>query len=127
MMQIVFTDAERETTTQCTSLVITSYKIKENLTYLKEHYQTLRDRFNWTLDLQILRLDNTESLSRVTDRLFEVMTSNDPLKDALADLIFKELLVRIIQHQTFDETHDPRKRPGSTISYLRQYILRNIS
>lgn len=125
-MQIDFPEAELESPTQCTALVISSDKIIENLTYLQEHYPKLSGRFNWTLDLQKLRLDNTQSLSRVTDRLFEVMTSNDPFKDALADLVLKELMVRIIQHQTFDETHDPTKNTGSIISYLRQYIRRNI-
>ena len=55
------------------------------------------------------------------------MTSNDPFKDVLADLLFKELLIRIIQQQQLGELVEPSISGNDEMSNLKKYIREHLT
>lgn len=98
-MLIDFPEARMESPTQCTAITIDVAKIKEVVDYLNEFYPKKEHRTNWTFQLDKFHFSNNDELARLTNRLFQVTLSGDLHKEALADLVLKELMIRIMQVQ----------------------------
>jgi len=127
-MEIDFPEAALQDPTQCTALVVSADKIEQTLNYLNESYPKENKNIQWNLSWENVHFANTSEIASLTDRLFSTMTSSDPLKDVLSDLLFKELLVRIIQQQKLSTVAASTKEQGSSVlAHLRNYITSNIN
>ncbi len=127
-MHIDFPEAALLDPTQCTALVISSDKVNRTLNYLNEYYPKENNRLQWNFAWDNIHFANTSEISAISNKLFTSMTSDDPLKDVLADLLFKELLVRIIQQQQFAQLRiDKPTAQNQPILHLKKYIANHIS
>ncbi|VTQ04332.1 AraC family transcriptional regulator N-terminal domain-containing protein [Sphingobacterium daejeonense] len=124
-MQIDFPEAQIQDPTQCTALLISADKIEETIQYLNKTYPRIENKLSWDFSWNKFHLVNTDELATLTSKLFTNMISSDPYKDVLADLLFKELLIRIIQQQQLGELMEPTAQVNESISHLKKYI-RNI-
>lgn len=126
-MKIDFPEAQIQDPTQCTALLISAEKIEETIDFLNATYPKMDNNLSWNFSWNRFHLVNTDELATLTNKLFSNMISDNPLKDVLADMLFKELLVRIIQQQQFDEFIQPSSQGNDAISSLRKYIRENLS
>ena len=97
-MDIDFPDATPWRPTQCTALVIEQAHFTKQLDYLNEQ-RPMADGHAWTVDPAKPFLQNDEELARLSDRVVRVLSGTDPLKDILADLLLKEVVLAIIRLQ----------------------------
>lgn len=127
-MQIDFPEAALQDPTQCTALVVSAEKIENTLNYLNEFYPKDNNRMQWNLSWENVHFANTSEIASLTDRLFATMTGNDPLKDVLSDILFKELLVRIIQQQKLSTVISPgTEQHNNLLVHIRNFITKNIN
>lgn len=126
-MLIDFPDARMESPTQCTAITVDADKIREVVDYLNEFYPKKEHRTNWTFQLDKFHFSNNEELARLTNRLFQVTLSGNIHKEALADLVLKELMIRIMQMQGLLVLEESTAKNSSVFTYLKQYIKENIT
>lgn len=126
-MKIDFPDAKIMEPTQCTALLISADKIEETIDYLNNAYPKINNILSWDLSWNKFHLLNTDELASLTNKLFSNMISNDPFKDVLADLLFKELLIRIIQQQQLGELVEPSISGNDEMSNLKKYIREHLT
>ncbi|WP_313191788.1 AraC family transcriptional regulator [Sphingobacterium sp.] len=126
-MKIDFPDAKMMEPTQCTALLISADKIEETIDYLNNAYPKINNSLSWDFSWNKFHLVNTDELASLTNKLFSNMISNDPFKDVLADLLFKELLIRIIQQQQLGELVEPHSIANDEMSNLKRYIRENLT
>lgn len=125
-MLIDFPEASTEAPTQCTAITIASDKITEVINYLNEFYPKKEHGLNWSFQLNQFHFSNSEELARLTNRLFQVTLGNDLHKEALADLVLKELMIRIMQTQGLLALEESTTSNSSVFTYLKYYIRENI-
>jgi len=127
-MKIDFPEARLEAPTQCTAITIDAAKIREVLNYLNEFYPKKDSAANWSFQLDKFHFANNEELSRLTNRLFQVSLSSDLCKDAIAELVLKELMIRIMQMQGLLLLDDNTTSKGNSVfEGVKQYIKDNLS
>ncbi|WP_437922423.1 AraC family transcriptional regulator [Sphingobacterium sp. LRF_L2] len=128
-MEIDFPEARIESPTQCTAITVDNVKIREVLNYLNEFYPKKERSTSWSFQLEQFHFSNNEELARLTNRLFQVSLSGDLHKEAIAELVLKELMIRIMQMQGL-LVLDQSKSLGSNssvFSFIKQYITENIA
>lgn len=126
-MKIDFPDAKIMEPTQCTALLISADKIEETIDYLNNAYPKINNSLSWDFSWNKFHLLNTDELASLTNKLFSNMISHDPFKDVLADLLFKELLIRIIQQQQLGELVEPSISGNDEMSNLKKYIREHLT
>ncbi|WP_243836213.1 helix-turn-helix domain-containing protein [Sphingobacterium paludis] len=127
-MQIDFPDARLEAPTQCTAITVDGAKIKEVVNYLNEFYPKDGKASNWRFQLDKFHFSNSEELARLTNKLFQVSLSGDLHKEAIADLVLKELMIRIMQMQGLLVLEETTVGQDDSAFYgVKQYILENLT
>lgn len=131
-MEIDFPEARMKDPTQCTALVISSEKINESLNFLNDNYPKTEHKLSWDFSWDKFHISNTSELATITNKLFAAMISTDPFKDALSDLLFKELLIRIIQQQQFERLKEPESDNligpmGPIKKYIQEHLTEKLT
>jgi AraC-like DNA-binding protein len=84
-MRIDFPEAHAHNPTQCTVLVIDDHYFKKQVAYINEnHYKTSRQE--WSIDAGKCYLKNSEELAKLSTRLIQQFSSNEPFKEVYIDL-----------------------------------------
>lgn len=133
-MIIDFPDASLKNPTRCMALGIDSQKIQETI----EAYQNateIEENFalSSNLNLSPLHLNNNTQVQHLVDRLLQTFTSGHKSKDALLDVMIKELILRLLQTNAraalLDETSDlfDNNRMAFVLKYIREHYREDIS
>lgn len=125
-MNIDFPEAGFRNPTQCTALTVSREKMERIMDYLNEFYPKMSLSGNWKLDDEQYHLYNTPELAELLNKLFQIMTGTNPLKDALADLIFKELVIRLLQAQSM-LVLELGKSANMVLQHLKDFVQRHVS
>lgn len=125
-MNIDFPEASQFSPTQCTALTVCREKITGVMDYLNEFYPKMSLSDDWNLDSSQFHLYNTPELTELLNKLFQVMISDNPLKNAFVDLIFKELVIKLMQVQAILAI-DIGKSSNQVIGFLKNFIHKHIS
>ncbi|MGE8298863.1 AraC family transcriptional regulator [Sphingobacterium paramultivorum] len=124
-MHIDFPEATLDQPTQCTALTIHKEKIAAVLDYLNEFYP--KEHVNqWGLDPDFFHLYNSTELADLVNKLFQIIISENPLKDVLADLTFKELTIRLLQSQSLIALKIG-KSPNKVLLHVQEFIQKHIT
>ncbi|MDP4934881.1 MAG: helix-turn-helix domain-containing protein, partial [Salibacteraceae bacterium] len=100
LMRIDFPDAKIQKPTQCTALVIDTHYLSEKIANINTSWKGERfSQEEWHLNLKELILKNNTELARISTRMLEVLTSNDPFKEYQADLILREMVLCMLKLQ----------------------------
>jgi len=124
-MHIDFPEATLDRPTQCTALTIHKEKIDAVLNYLNEFYPK-EELDQWRIDPDLFHLYNSTELADLVNKLFQIIMSENPLKDVLADLTFKELTIRLLQSQSLLALKIG-KSTNKILSHLQEFIQKHIS
>ena len=125
-MTIDFPDAQMDAPTQCTAISVSKDFIEEVQQYLNGYYPKQQPELNWTFQMDNFHFSNDAELERLTNQLFQISLSGDLHKEALADLVLKELMVRIMQKQGLLALRENTDKNNSVFAFLKTYIQENI-
>ncbi|MGY3055273.1 AraC family transcriptional regulator of arabinose operon [Pedobacter sp. UYEF25] len=131
-MKIDFPEASTLNPSQCTALAINHQEIYNTLDFLNENYPR-EDLSKWALNYQQFHFFNNYELAQLINKLIAISTGDEISKDVLANLTLKELLVRIMQMQNFQEIKDNlnslsnSNRFAYIISYIKSHLTEKLS
>ncbi len=122
-MKIDFPEATLSQPSQCTALAINHREILSTLDFLNEKYPR-EDGQIWKLNYSQFHFYNNFELAGLINKLIRISSGDLVTKDVLANLTLKELLVRIMQMQNFQEIKsDQRRLSGANrFAYVLEYI-----
>jgi AraC-like DNA-binding protein len=126
-MQIDFPEATFTEPTQCTALTISKSKIDSVINRLNDCYPKEQHLADWKLDMNLFHLYNTPELTDLINKLFQTITGDNVLKDALADLAFNELVIRLLQTQSLLSLDIAKTKTNKVLQHIRNYIHANLS
>ena len=133
-MIIDFPDATLDSPTRCMALGIDSQKIQEtidvyqNATEIEESF-TLSSNLN----LSPLHLNNNTQVQHLLERLLQTFSSGHKSKDALLDVMIKELILRLLQTNARGALLDENSylfdnnRMAFVLKYIREYYKDDIT
>lgn len=98
-MLIDFPEAKPEDPTECLALTIAPEKISENITFFQEQTAIEKEAMDWSLDIQSLHIVDNQGIQQLVERLIFLFTESHQSKDIFADLLLKELIIRLLQTQ----------------------------
>lgn len=125
-MRIDFPEAQFSEPTQCTALTIDKSKIEEVINYLNEFYPKQKLVGDWKVYPELFHLYNTPDLADSINKLFSTITSNNPLKNVLADLTLKEIIIKLLQSQSLLAL-EIGKSTNMVFDYVKEFIKKHIS
>ncbi|ERJ61040.1 AraC family transcriptional regulator [Sphingobacterium paucimobilis] len=125
-MNIDFPEATFGNPTQCTALTVSRERISKVMDYLNDFYPKVSLSGTWKLEDDHYYLYNTPELADLLNKLFQIMMSSNPLKNALADLTFKELMIRLLQAQSLLAL-EFGKVTNTALTHLKEFVRRHIT
>lgn len=124
-MVIDFPEAD-ETPSQCISLSLNPEFIEESLNHLNYHSPKTDETSQWNIELDEYFLFNNPSLASATHNIMRIAMDDNSQKDIMADFALKELLIRLMQTQARNMVEKNRSKHKSRISFVADYIRKNL-
>jgi AraC-like DNA-binding protein len=124
-MVINFPEAD-ETPSQCISLSLNPEFIEESLNHLNYHSPKTDETSQWNIELDEYFLFNNPSLASATHNIMRIAMDDNSQKDIMADFALKELLIRLMQTQARNMVEKNRSKHKSRISFVADYIRKNL-
>ncbi len=133
-MIIDFPEASIDNPTQCLALGVDTSKIQETIaTYKQLTYIKGDEEIPTQLNASAIYLNNDENVQFLVDRLMRTFISGSVAKDALLDVMIKELIIRLLQtnaklallsdaNSLFDNN-----RMAFIVKYIRNHLTEDIS
>ncbi|MCJ8154942.1 AraC family transcriptional regulator [Chryseobacterium sp. SSA4.19] len=124
-MVIDFPEAD-ETPSQCISLSLNPEFIEDSLNHLNYHTPKTDETSRWNIELDEYFLFNNPSLASATNNIMRIAMDDNSQKDIMADFALKELLIRLMQTQARNMVEKNRAKHQSRISFVVDYIRKNL-
>lgn len=132
-MLIDFPDATSEEPTQCLALELDHELINQTLELMNDRWPRLEESGIWTSDYQRCHVQNTEALTVAVNKLLHIPEKHVGIRDLMADLTLKELLIRLFQTQagawliSQADALKNQHRLAAVISYMRSNLHKPIT
>lgn len=97
IMEIDFPNAKEDSPIQCLALAILQPQIKKITDELNEHFPLVDDKNGWNFTESNFYLTNDNGINHLVSHLIYIFTENNKAKDVFADLVLKELIIRLMQ------------------------------
>lgn len=131
-MVIDFPLANSKNPTRCLALGIDPDKIKETVQIFNETTRIEFENDSHSFDASAVHLANNHQVQFLLDRIFNTFLENGKAKDALLDLMVKELIIRLLQTKAKgmlvdNETLFDNNRMAFIVKYMREHLTENIN
>lgn len=129
-MKIDFPEATFQTPVQCATIAMNWDEVQRHIDFLNEQYPLGNDGKDWELNFDHYHFDNNQELAYSINKLMSISMETHVAKDALADLSFKSLLLRIIQTQNLVALDQPllnNRLFDDVIKYINAHLHQEIS
>lgn len=128
IMQIDFPEAKEDNPTQCLALAISQSQIKKITDELNEHFPLVDDKKGWSFTESNFFLTNDNGINHLISHLIYIFTENNKAKDVFADLVLKELIIRLMQTKARTILLENFQQNINTnrLSYAVKYIHENL-
>ncbi|PRX48018.1 AraC family transcriptional regulator [Salegentibacter salegens] len=131
-MIIDFPEANTKNPTRCLALGIDPDKIKETVEIFNENTRIDFENDTHSFDASAVHLANNHQVQFVLDRIFSTFLEDGKAKDALLDLMVKELIIRLLQTKAKvmlidNETLFDNNRMAFIVKYMREHLTENIN
>ncbi|MBI6119469.1 AraC family transcriptional regulator [Salegentibacter maritimus] len=130
-MLIDFPLASAKNPTRCLALGIDPEKIKETVEIFNENTRIEFENDTHSFETTAVHLDNNQQVQFVLDRIFNTFLEAGTARDALLDLMLKELIIRLLQTKAKvmlldNETLFDNNRMAFIVKYMREHLTENI-
>lgn len=122
-------EASEEKPCRCMVIYIDHRQIAETINYLNEHCPKLEDHGVWSINFDHYHFNNGKELTSIITSLAKVVSSNAyHAKEALVDLLIKELLIHVMQIQNLSrvEKNMPYLATSNRFAHLLKHIHDNL-
>lgn len=125
LMSIDFPIAEFEKPTQCTALEIDTAYLSDKLSQINDmcakQHQTYQEK---KIDINDVVLRNNNEFARLSNKLLQVCTSDDPFKEFQADIVIRELVLAMLKIQNLNKlkTESDAYSNGSPFNAVISFI-----
>lgn len=129
-MKIDFPEASFHKPVQCATIAMNWDVVQQHIDFLNEYYPLGNEGKLWELNFQHYHFFNNTELAYSINKLIGISMEDHGGKDALADLSFKTLLLRIIQIQHLIALDAPKGLPllfQETIDYIQCHLEQDLS
>ncbi|HZJ35470.1 MAG TPA: AraC family transcriptional regulator [Gillisia sp.] len=131
-MTIDFPIASANSPTRCLALGISPDKIRETVELFNENTRIEIENANYNFDESSIHLNNNQQVQFILDRIFTTFLGSDKAKDALVDLMVKELIIRLLQTGAKSMLLDnsilfDNNRMAFIVKYMREHLTENIN
>lgn len=126
-MLIDFPIAEKNNPTQCLALGIDETKVKEVVYNFNNLVAIEEENNSWSLDESSSHLANNIELNQLLQRLMHTFLSNTKSKDILLDLMFQELIIRLLQTKAKNIFLQGKTNADTRIGFILNYIKENLT
>jgi len=131
-MKIDFPIATVKSPTRCLALGISPDKIRETVELFNENTQIEFENDTHNFNESSIHLNNNEQVQFILDRIFTTFLGSNKAKDALVDLMVKELIIRLLQTRAKAMLVDnsilfDNNRMAFIVKYLREHLTEDIS
>lgn len=126
LMCIDFPEAKMEDPTRCLAMAISEDKISETVDLLNEKHKKTDDQWRFLNDN--FHFSNSIAVQQIIQRLMFVFSEDHPSKDVFADLMLRELIIRILQTETKKNYSDNSKQLSSShrLAFVIEFIRKNL-
>ncbi|MCJ7757736.1 MAG: AraC family transcriptional regulator N-terminal domain-containing protein, partial [Gillisia sp.] len=131
-MTIDFPIATAKSPTRCLALGISPDKIRETVELFNENTRIEFENDAHDFDESSIHLNNNEQVQFILDRIFTTFLGSNKSKDALVDLMVKELIIRLLQTRAKSLLVDKsilfdNNRMAFVVKYMREHLTENIN
>jgi AraC-like DNA-binding protein len=127
LMVIDFPEATMENPTHCLALEIDEQQIINICHQLNEQYPKI-DQKSWKVSDDFYHFTNDVAVKQILDRLIFLFMEDHPSQELFANMMLKELIVRLMQTQSrFGLVEAAEEGSQDRLSYVIQYIQRHLS
>lgn len=127
LIQIDFPEAEMNNPTQCTALAIDNSYINRQLELINDNIKPDIAHNEWNFNFDEVLLKNSEELAKLTNKLLQVFTGNDPFRDYNVDFVVRELLLNVIRVQNLHHYKNSFANLNSPVYMVIQFIMARIN
>ena len=127
LMAIDFPAAREKNPTRCLAMTISEEKLKETLQMMNE-MMPKADGKEWNMMDYNYHFTNDSGIYQILQRLLFLFSENHSMKDVFVDNMLNELIIRILQANSFRIYQDQSKQLSSShrLAYVMQYIKDNL-
>lgn len=128
-MKIDFPEASVLKPVQCATIAMDWDKVQQHINFLNDYYPLGNEGKAWELNFQHYHFQNNKDLAYNINKLIGISMEQHTAKDALADLTFKSLLLRIIQSQhlvAIESYPDGQKIFDEVLFFIHQNLEKQI-
>lgn len=131
-IKIDFPIASAKNPTRCLALGISPDKIRETVELFNENTRIEFENDTHNFDDSSIHLNNNEQVQFILDRIFTTFLGSNKSKDALVDLMVKELIIRLLQTRAKSILVDKsilfdNNRMAFVVKYMREHLTENIN
>lgn len=123
-MKADFPEANKNNPVQCANLTLDWSVVLKTIDFINENYPK-SDGSDWKLDFSQYHFKNNRNLALSLNRLITLSMEDCEGKDALADLLLKSLLIRVMQNQE-QVLHLNQLEQPDVLRQVEHYIISNI-
>lgn len=126
LMCIDFPEAKTNNPTRCFAMAISNEKILETINYLNQHQSKIDGQWQFT-DYNF-HFTNDVAIQQIIQRLLFLFTEDHPSKDMFADMMLRELIIRILQAETRKIYSEESMQLSSShrLAFIVEYIRKNL-
>ncbi|MEM8896701.1 MAG: AraC family transcriptional regulator [Bacteroidota bacterium] len=127
LMAIDFPEASEKNPTRCLAMTISEDKLGETLQMMNE-MMPKADGKEWSMMDYNFHFTNDSGIYQILQRLLFLFSENHSMKDVFVDNMLNELIIRILQANSFRIYQNQSKTLSSThrLAYVMQYIKDNL-
>ncbi len=127
LMCIDFPEARFDNPTKCLALTLSEDYIQKVCNELSEDFPRLDD-VNWYFTKENFHFTNDMAIHQIINRLIYVFAENHPSKDLFANMMLKELIIRIMQTDIrYNIDKGVEESTASRLSFVVNYIKKHLS
>lgn len=129
-MKIDFPEASFQTPVQCATIAMNWENVQKHIDFLNEYYPLGNEGKDWELNFQQYHFYNNQEFAYSINKLIQISMESHQGKDALADLAFKSLILRIIQTQnlvTIEQSNSVNTAFDEVMQYIQGHLNHDIS
>ncbi|SRR6056297_4300387 len=126
LMCIDFPEATRQRPTKCLALTLSEEFIQDVCHSLNQHQQRL-DGDEWHFTRDNFHFTNDRAIHQIIDRLIFLFAENHPSKDLFADMMLRELVIRLMQTDIrYSMEKGVKETTGSRLQFILGYIRQHL-
>lgn len=127
-MVIDFPEANLDNPTQCLALTISEDNIQKTVQQLNEVAPRLDEHPEWSFTDHNFHFTNDVAVNQIIARLIWIFTENHPSRNLFAEMMLKELVIRLMQTEARTLLFDPQTtlHNHSRLAFIVEFIRQNL-